>query len=112
MGPRSFANCDSLGCRTLANQRNWKTLKITENRQEQRLRSGDRELRNLRATEAASPAPPRDKQKQSIPPRVTLIHNMIKPALRLRIVLASTALILLAGSFSLRYWSPAEKASS
>ncbi len=37
---------------------------------------------------------------------------MMKPAFKLRLVLASTALILLAGTFSLRYWSRAEKASS
>jgi len=36
----------------------------------------------------------------------------MKPAFKLRLVLASTALILSAGTFSLRYWSRAEKASS
>jgi len=37
---------------------------------------------------------------------------MMKSGFKLRIVLASTTLITLAGSFSLRYWSPTEKGSS
>jgi hypothetical protein len=38
--------------------------------------------------------------------------EMMKSAVKLRIVLASITLITLAGAFSLRYWSPTEKGSS
>ena len=39
-------------------------------------------------------------------------QRMMKPAFEFHIVLAATALITLAGAFSVRYWSPGEKASS